>query len=57
MQDRVYEAIETIKGYCAKNKTCKTCGFKSEETTCMFYADIPPCDWNVEGLRFKEAKV
>lgn len=42
------DAMETIKGYCGKQKRCENCRFHKEERGCYFTQEIAPYDWEVD---------
>lgn len=39
---KLYDALLTIKEYCASNNTCNTC-----KDCCIFTTDTAPCDWKL----------
>lgn len=57
MQDKIYKAVEIIKGYCAKQIRCENCRFENPNDECMFLIQMSPCDWNQEEWRSREAKL
>lgn len=54
MQDKVYKAVEIIKGYCAKVVRCEKCRFSNAEGGCLFAAEIAPCDWDLDKWKYVE---
>lgn len=52
--DSINEAIEVIKGYCEKFRSCKSgCRFYDKEDGCKFQNTIPPAEW---GFQTKETE-
>lgn len=48
----LYNALLTIKEYCASNKTCNECPLVDNEDCCIFIKDIPPSNWKlIESTR------
>lgn len=43
----LYDALLTIKEYCAYNNTCKDCLFVDSADYCIFTTDTSPCDWKL----------
>ena len=41
---KLYDALLTIKEYCASNNTCKDCLLIDSADCCIFTA---PCDWKL----------
>lgn len=53
--DDMNEAIETLKGYCAKFKCCKNgCRFYDDESGCKFQNQLPPVEWNFKSKESEE---
>lgn len=52
--DSIENALEYVKGYCNKHKTCEgrdgNCCRLYDPTTklCLFYNSPVPCDWEIE---------
>jgi len=46
MKDRVYKAVERIKGYCMKQKHCDKCRFYMIDKCSLIEGGIP-CDWEI----------
>ncbi len=43
MKNKVDEAIETIAGYCDKNRKCETCRYYDGDN--CYFRDFAPTDW------------
>lgn len=44
---KLYDALLTIKEYCASNDTCKDCPLIDSADCCIFTTDKAPCDWEL----------
>lgn len=47
---KLYDALLTIKDYCASNNTCnkcKDCPLIDSDDCCIFTTDTEPCEWKV----------
>lgn len=53
-KDKIDQAVETIRGYCAKVKSCGNCRYSDQKGNCPFTQETPPCDWDMDsqGRRF-----
>ena len=50
-KDRIDEAVATLRGYCAKVKTCNQCRYVTQDRQCPFMQQEPPCDWSMDDRR------
>nr|DAT98358.1 MAG TPA: hypothetical protein [Caudoviricetes sp.] len=44
---KLYDALLTIKEYCASNNTCRDCPLIDSADCCIFTTDAAPCDWKM----------
>lgn len=50
MCENLEDAMEYIKGYCSKHRTCDKDGcrlYNNDTRQCFLYDDAIPCDWVV----------